>query len=76
MDYGFQTQVYGVLADSVAAGSNPSFASAPAQQPSGTGALTASPEAVPEPGVLGMLLTSAFGLLGFRRKGKAMRNVK
>jgi len=31
----------------------------------------ASPEAVPEPGTLGMLLTGAFALLGFRRKAKS-----
>jgi len=30
-----------------------------------------APEAVPEPGTLGMLLAGAFGLLGFRRRGKS-----
>lgn len=30
----------------------------------------ASPEAVPEPGALGLLLTGAAGLLGFRRQGR------
>jgi len=33
-------------------------------------ALPASPEAVPEPGMLGMLLAGASALLGFRRKAK------
>ena len=35
-----------------------------------TGTISTSPEAVPEPGTLGLLLTSALGLLGFRRQRK------
>ena len=58
-DYGFQTPVYGVLngGGSVVAQVAP--------------AASAAPEAVPEPGVLGLLLAGASALLGLRRKGKA-----
>ena len=39
--------------------------------PTGSGAsMAVSPEAVPEPGALGMLLAGAVGMLGFRRKAK------
>ena len=61
LDYGFQTQVYGVLNGGGSA--VPQAAGATA----GTGAAPASPEAVPEPGVAGLLLAGALGLLGFRR---------
>ena len=56
IDYGYGYQAYGVLA-SGAATPPASAASAPA-----------APEAVPEPGTLGLLLAGALGLFGFRRK--------
>ena len=62
--YGFETQVYGVL--------NGGGSTTPAQtESSGTGAAPASPEAVPEPGSIGLLLAGAASLLGFRRNRKA-----
>ena len=60
IDYGYGYQAYGVLAGGAAA---PAASAASAAAP-------ASPEAVPEPGTLGFLLTSALGLLGFRRQRK------
>ena len=62
LDYGSQIQVYGVL-NGGGAGVAQSAAAA-----AGSGAAPASPEAVPEPGMLGMLLAGAFGLLGRRHR--------
>ena len=59
LDYGFQTQVYGVLNG----GSSPQAASV-----AGPGAAPASPEAVPEPGTWGLLVCGLGGLLGGRRR--------
>ena len=41
-----------------------------APAPTGIGSVAASPEAVPEPGMLGLLLAGALGSLGFRRRAK------
>ena len=63
-------QSFGVLA--AQQGSNGGGVS-PLQAPTAStsiGAIAASPEAVPEPGALGMLITGALGLLGFRRQRK------
>ena len=57
LDYGFQTQVYAVLNGG---GSMVSPAAASTAPP--------SPEAVPEPGTLGLLLAGALGALGLRRR--------
>ena len=59
IDYGYGYQAYGVLAGDGQSASAASAASATAP---------ASPEAVPEPGILGMLLASAASMLGFRRQ--------
>ena len=58
IDYGYGYQAYGILNGG---GSTPAANTASVAAP-------ASPEAVPEPGTLGMLLAGALGLLGFRRK--------
>ena len=52
LDTGFQNQGFGALSEVAVAAS---------------AAVPASPEAVPEPGSLGLLLTGVLGLLGFRR---------
>ena len=64
LDYDFQSQVYGVLTGG-------SSVSQPTGTAAGTGAVPVSPEAVPEPGVAGLLLAGALGLLGLRRGKKA-----
>ena len=61
LDYTSQTQVYGVLNGTGSAVSQTTAES--------TGAAPATPEAVPEPGTLGLLLAGALGLLG-RRAGR------
>ena len=68
LDYGFQTQVYGVL--NSAAGSAGKAAPALTLRATGSGAAPKSPEAVPEPGTLGLLLAGASAMLGLRRKAK------
>ena len=65
LDHGSQTQVYSVLNGGAAA--SPATLAGVA----GTGAAPASPEAVPEPGVLGLLLAGASALLGSRRNRKS-----
>ena len=57
-------QSFGVLADSRSGilPLSPATAATPASS------IVASPEAVPEPGTLGMLLAGALGMLGFRRQ--------
>ena len=60
-------QSYGVLADS-RSGILP-LSPATATAPASSAVLAASPEAVPEPGALGLFLTGALGLAGFRRNG-------
>ena len=60
IDYGYGYQAYGVWNGGAAA---PAASAAAATAP-------ASPEAVPEPGALGLLLTGALGLLGIRRQRK------
>ena len=64
LDYGFQTQQFGVLTSNGAA-----VASLAATVPASSAPAT-SPEAVPEPGSIGLLLAGALGLLGFRRNGR------
>ena len=64
IDYGYGYQAYGVLATQQANGTQTSAA------PASSGAVATSPEAVPEPGTLGLLLAGALGCLGFRRKAK------
>ena len=64
-DYGFQTQVYSILN-----GSEPAVLQA-ASAISGAGTAPASPEAVPEPGSLGLLVAGVSALLGFRRQRRA-----
>ena len=67
-------QSFGVLATQKSGDTTP-LAPVVAAAPAGTGALTASPEAVPEPGVFSLLLTGALGLLGRRtRKQNKSRN--
>jgi len=62
VDTGSQGRNYGVLTDK---------GTAMAQTAGATGdPAPASPESVPEPGALGMLLAGASALLGFRRKAK------
>ena len=61
-------QSFGVLADSRSGILPPSAATVAA--PAEVGAAPASPEAVPEPGTLGMLLAGALGLFGNRRTRK------
>ena len=67
-------QSFGVLA-----GASPGNSANGDNQPAlaavsaGTGFVTASPEAVPEPGVFGLLLTGAMSLLGTRRKAREAR---
>ena len=60
-------QSFGVLADATRGGDSLS-APVAAAVPAGTSLAPASPEAVPEPGALSLLLAGAAGLLGFRRK--------
>ena len=62
IDYGYGYQAYGVLAGGGQAAPAASAASASAP---------ASPEAVPEPGTFGLLLTGLLGLLGHRRSRKS-----
>ena len=62
VDTDSQSQTYGALTEKGAV---------IVQTTGATGDLVpASPEAVPEPGTLGLLLASAVGMLGFRRKAK------
>ena len=63
-------QSFGVLAGQQSGGGVSPLAPAAAAVPAGTGAIAASPEAVPEPGALGLLFTGALGLLGIRRQRK------
>ena len=60
IDYGYGYQAYGVLAGGGRA--------VPSASTAALTAAPASPEAVPEPGTLGMLLAGALGLLGLRRQ--------
>ena len=61
-------QSFGVLAAQQNGGGSP------VQAPAVSAALAVSPEAVPEPGAVSLLLTGALGLLGFRRKNGARKN--
>ena len=63
-------QSFGVLAAQPSGSGAQPLSPMTAAAPTTTALIAASPEAVPEPGALGMLITGALGLLGFRRKGK------
>ena len=64
IDYGYGYQAYGVLAGGGQSVPSATVASA---------AAPASPEAVPEPGTLGMLLVGALGLFGRRTRKQSSR---
>ena len=67
IDYGFQTQNFGVLANAGGGVANPAPTATMNMAP-------VSPEAVPEPGALGLLMAGASALLGIRRRsGKNAR---